>query len=79
MSVLLADTGQTGQLTSFNAYDVRGEFGANCSGATVLKLIDAFERVSGVKIARKFVPSRNGDPQSPRLRLSASGGRPASP
>ena len=31
------------------------------SGATVLELVDAFERASGVKIARKFVPRRDGD------------------
>lgn len=31
------------------------------SGVTVLELVEAFERVSGKKIARKFTPRRDGD------------------
>lgn len=31
------------------------------NGATVLELVGAFERASGVKIARKFAPRRDGD------------------
>ena len=31
------------------------------SGATVLELVKAFERASGVQIARKFTPRRDGD------------------
>ena len=64
MSVLIANIGQTGPLTCFKAYDVRGELGVNFDAGAVIIGRDAGETspvsLSHAAMARRRTKQHSG-------------------